>query len=144
MKITRQRIVNTIFILSFPFFIQGCTAVALTAVGLVAGVGIDHSLSGIAYKTFTLPADELQVATMKTLKKMDMEITKQKRTKNGWEIEALAVNRSISIELEELSANTTRMRVVANQNELFFRDSATATEIIVQTADTLDQDHYRG
>ena len=38
-----------------------------------------------------------------------------------------------------MSSRTARMRVVANEGEFFFKDAATATEIIVQTAATLDQ-----
>jgi len=34
----------------------------------------------------------------------------------------------------------TRMRVVANQGAIFFKDSATATEIVLQTAQTLQDD----
>ena len=40
--------------------------------------------------------------------------------------------------LERLTPQATRMRVVANEGALFFKDSSTATEIILQTAQTLE------
>jgi len=74
---------------------------------------------------------------------MDMKVTTDKRTKALHIIEAVALDRIIEIELEPLTRRTTRMRVVANQGQIFFKDSATATEIIVQTATTLDTQSAR-
>jgi hypothetical protein len=72
---------------------------------------------------------------------MDMKVVtdgKDKKNKGLHVIKASAVDRIIEIELERLSRRTTRMRVVANKGTIFFKDAATATEIIVQTASTLD------
>lgn len=116
---------------------------AATGTGLAAGAGVDHTLSGITYKTFSVSRNELRFATLKTLHRMDMKVTTDKRLKNLHTIEAVALDRVIEIELEPLSRRTTRMRVVANQGQIFFKDSATATEIIVQTATTLDTQSAR-
>ena len=52
----------------------------------------------------------------------------------GFEIERARLGRrEIEVELEMLSAQATRMRVVARDGGLFSYDGATATEIIVQT-----------
>lgn len=128
------------FLFCSLLFLQGCAAAALTAGSMAAGQGIDHTLSGISYKTFAASIDEMRVATFKTLARLDMAIISQAKTKSGWEIKAAAYDRVIEIELEALTRRATRMRVVANQGGLFFRDAATATEIIIQTADTLDME----
>ena len=117
--------------------LPGCAAVALTAGSMAAGEGVNHTLTGISYKTFATPIDELKVATLKTLKRLDMGVEDQKQVKAGWEITAKAYDRTIEIELESLTRRATRMRVVANQGEIFFKDAATSTEIIIQTAETL-------
>jgi len=117
--------------------LTGCAAVALTAGSMAAGEGINHTLSGITYKTFATPIGELKVATLKTLDRLDMGIIEQTRTPSGWEIVAKAYDRKIEIELEALTKRATHMRVVANKGEIFFKDAATATEIIIQTAETL-------
>ncbi|MBI4638485.1 MAG: hypothetical protein HY727_19265 [Candidatus Rokubacteria bacterium] len=51
---------------------------------------------------------------------------------------ALAADRTIEIELDRLTAQTSRMRVNAKQG-WFFKDRATAGEIIVQTERTLEE-----
>lgn len=118
--------------------LQGCAAIALTAGSVAAGAGVDHTMSGIVYKTFASSMPEMRLATLKTLKRMDMEVVRDEKTDDGWEIEATAIERKIEIELEALTKRTTRMRVVANKGNIFFKDSATATEIIVQTAGIVD------
>ncbi len=42
--------------------VAGCTAVAVTAGGIAGSTGVNHTLSGIAYKTFATPVDELHHA----------------------------------------------------------------------------------
>jgi len=59
------------------------------------------------------------------------------KTETGWEVSATATDRVIEIELERLTDRTTRMRVVADKGEILFKDTATATEIILQTAQDL-------
>jgi len=118
-------------------FAGGCTSMALTAGSMVAGQGVDHTLSGISYKTFAASMDDMRAATFKTLDRLDMDITDQVQIKAGWKILAIARNRRIEIDLERLTRRATRMRVVAHEGEIFFKDAATATEIIVQTAETL-------
>lgn len=120
-------------------FLQGCAATALTAGGLAASTGINHTLSGIVYKTFVTPVGELRQATLETLVLMEIEVTQDVETAAGWEIGATASDRRIEIELESLTPRTTRMRVIAHMGKVFLKDSATATEIIIQTIETLDR-----
>jgi hypothetical protein len=123
---------------------QGCAA-GLTLFGAGAGVsggtGVSYTLDSIAYKTFTAPVEDLQGATLKTLKRMDITIKENKADEsgNGRRIVAVASDRTIEIELDRLTTKASRMRVNAKQG-WFWRDRATATEIIVQTAQTLE-DH---
>lgn len=120
-------------------FLQGCAAIALTAGGLAAGTGVNHTLTGITYKTFNTPVNKLRLATLKTLHRMDIKVTNDRKVEFGREIMAVAVKREIEIEFETLTKRTTRMRVVVSDG-VFFKDGATATEIILQTAETLDRE----
>ena len=117
--------------------LQGCAAVALTVAGVAGGAGINHTLNGIAYKTFNNSLAELRAGTLRTLEDMDMTVIEDSETDDGWEIKATAIEREIDIELEQLSKRATRMRVVANEGEIFFKDAATATEIIIMTAENV-------
>ena len=101
------------------------------------GAGVNHTLSGIAYKTFNNSLAELRAGTLRTLEDMDMTVIADSETEDGWEIKATAIEREIDIELERLTKRATRMRVVANDGEIFFKDAATATEIIIMTAENV-------
>ncbi|WP_300297374.1 hypothetical protein [Ferrovibrio sp.] len=102
------------------------------------GSGVEHTLSGITYKTFTASANEVRFASLKALDRMGMKLTSDTETPEGWKLVAAANQRTIEIEIERLTNTASRMRVVANKGDIFFKDSATATEIILQTAEALD------
>jgi Protein of unknown function (DUF3568) len=111
---------------------SGCAAVALTAGGVAAAVGVNHTLNGIVYKTFSEPLPKVKRATLTALKQMEIPVEAVEKTKQGELIKAKAANRAIEVEFEALTPKTTRMRVVAD-SEALIKDSATATEIILQT-----------
>ena len=119
----------------------GCAALALTVFGSGAGIGASTSsnylLDSIVYKTFTVPEQGLRKVTLLTLKRMAIQVKENQATEAGTKIVAQAGDRTIEVELDRLTAKTTRMRVIVKQG-WFFRDRATATEIIVQTERTLD------
>jgi hypothetical protein len=125
----------------------GCAAAGLTVAGAGAGVGmasgVDHTLSGTVYKTFSAPVNELRLATLRTLDRMDMPLTRDEQTAAGWTIGASATQRSIEIELERLTRSTSRMKVTADKGDFFFKDSATATEIVTQIALSVDEQRNR-
>jgi predicted secreted protein len=121
--------------------LQGCAGVGLTLFGVGAGItggtGVNYTLDSIAYKTFATSEEELRAATVKTLKRMAMDVTENHATESGRQIMAQAGERTVDIELDRITSRTSRMRVVVKQG-WFFRDRATAGEIIVQTDRTLD------
>lgn len=126
-------------------FLNGCAAVAptlfATGAGVAAGTGVQHTLNGIAYKTFAVSQKELRFATLKALKHLDMKVEKDQphEKERIHMIVARAFERTIEIEVEALTSRTARLRVVANQGQIFFKDAATATEIIMQAAHQVDR-----
>lgn len=121
---------------------QGCAAVGLTlfgvGAGVAAGTGTAYTLDGIAYRTFTAPLEDLRRATVVSLKRMDIVIEGDTETAEGRQIVAKAGDRMVEIELQRLTARTTRIRVTAKHG-IIFRDRATAGEIIAQTESALDE-----
>lgn len=132
------RNIGSISILSVALLLGACAPVAMTAGGIAGGAGVNHALNGISYKTFTAPVRQVRAATLKSLSRMEMKVTSDAKSDAGWRIEAAAAERTIEIDLEVLTPATTRMRVVTNNGGLFFKDSATSTEIILQTAQRLE------
>jgi len=125
--------------------LQGCVAgvglaVAAAGAGVGMGAGVEHTMNGIVYKTFTASTNEVRFATLKTLDRMGMPLTADEKSDEGWKLTATAAERTIEIELQKLSEESTRMRVVANEGKIFFKDASTATEIILQTAQVLQKD----
>jgi len=122
---------------------SGCAAMALTLFGTGAGISASSStsylLDSIVYKTFTIPEPGLQVATLRTLKRMAIEVKENQATEAGTKIAAVAGDRTVEIELDRLTPRTSRMRVNV-MHGWFLRDRASATEIIVQTERTLAED----
>jgi hypothetical protein len=113
--------------------LTACVPLALTAAGVGMATGVSHTLGGMVYKTFTAPQAQVKRATLNALGRMQIKVTEIKR-KNGTEtIFAKAGDRDIEIELEGLTPTTTRMQVTARKDAGLLRDSATATEIIIQT-----------
>jgi hypothetical protein len=121
----------------------GCASVGLTLLGVGAGVssgtGVNYTLDSIAYKTFAASEAEVRAATLRTLKRMAMDVTENGATETGRQITAVAGDRTVDIELDRITPKTSRMRVNVKKGWLF-RDRATAGEIIVQTENTLDNE----
>lgn len=111
--------------------LAGCESIAVTSFGLGASTAISHSLTGIAYRTFTLPMVNVAQGTHGALARMGFKVESARKSGTGEIITAKGNEREISIELERLSVTSTRMRSVVKQG--LFYDSATATEIILQT-----------
>lgn len=124
--------------LTCALFLAGCAPVAMTAGGIAGSAGVNHALNGVAYKTFAAPVRQVRTATIRSLNRMEMKVTNDMKQESGWRIEAVAAERTIEIDLEALTPSATRMRVVTNKGGFFFKDSATSTEIILQTAQRLE------
>ena len=120
---------------------QGCAAFGLAilsaGVGTATGHSVSYNLESIGYKTFTAPVETLETATLKALKGMDITVKSREQTEGGLKITAQAGDRDIDIELDRLTSQTARIRVDATHNWVF-KDRATATEIILQTARVMD------
>ncbi len=122
------------------FCLSGCAAVGLTLFGVGAGVAtgtsVAYTLDGIAYRTFTAPLPQVESATRTALDRMGIKVDSTANTEQGRAIRATTSDREIEIELERVSPKTTRIRTVAKQG-VFFKDRATAGEIIFQTEKVL-------
>ena len=129
-----QRLSRGLRILVIPALagmLAACDPITLTALAVGAGAGIQHTLGGIAYKTFSAPMPKVRGAVSGALAHMDIKVGATEKIDNGVRIKARAADREIEIELEALTSKTTRMRSTARNG--IFMDSATATEIILQT-----------
>lgn len=128
---------RSILVALLAMLLSGCDPVSLTVFGVGTAAGVQHTLTGIAYKTFTVPLPRMRTAVNQALSQMDIKVGATEKMSNakGERIKARAADRDIEIELEALTSKTTRMRSIARSGLLL--DSATATEIILQTEKAL-------
>ena len=128
----RIRVVLSRFSAAFAFAtLSACNPFAATAVGVGASAGIQHTVGGIAYRTFSAPLPNVRAAVRDALDYMKIRIGSTYKIDNGVRFRARASDLEIEIDLESLTPNATRMRSTARNGLLM--DSATATEIVRQT-----------
>lgn len=131
-----RRVAAAASLLAAAALLAGCEPLSLAALGIGGSAAVNHKVSGTPYRTFTAPLARVKIASMGALKRMGIKAESTTKTENGELITARAGKREIEVELESLTPNTTRMKVVAREGGLFY-DSATASEIITQTGKSL-------
>jgi hypothetical protein len=97
--------------------------------------GIQHTVNGISYRTFTASMPEVRAAARTALGRMGVTNITLHKTEEGEVISAKAGDRNIEVELTSITLKATRMRTMVRNGVLM--DSATGTEIILQTERTL-------
>jgi hypothetical protein len=118
---------------------SGCASVGVSLAGLGAGVGMNHYTNNVTSRTFTEPLADVRQAVHEALKRMAIAVEGTAETGAATMITAKAGTREIEIELEPITANTTRMQSIARREGSLFLDSATGAEIIAQTEKILAQ-----
>ena len=124
-----------------------CVILALSGCALCLGVvpaavsggaaGVDYTFTNSAYKTISAPVADVEAALKKALKKMDIKETKRKAEEDKVIVTAVTGDLDIYIDLEKVTPTATNIKVNAKKG-VFFKDKATATEIIVQTENNLE------
>lgn len=135
-------------VLALALMASGCVAAAalpalgLSAMGDVAGAGakagIDYTFGGTAYRTFSAPLDDVRCAVLQSFTDLEIDITEDETPDDGSaRISAEAFKRTIIVQLEPVTPALTRLKMVVRRG-WFGRDRATSTELIEQTARTLN------
>ena len=127
-----RRAAVAVAILVVAALVSGCETLALAGLGVGGTAAVNHKMTSTPTRTFTASLNKVKLASIGALKRMGIQHDVIKKVENGEIITARVGKRAIEVELESLTANTTRMRVVARDGG-FFYDGATASEIIVQT-----------
>ncbi len=114
--------------------LYGCAAV------LVAGAagGVQYTYNNIAYKTYPQNYDTTYNATMRVLKRMGINVAGEKVTNRGKIVVCYTLNLKIEIAFERITDKTTKVKVDAQKGR-FFKDKATATEILIQVGKELGE-----
>ncbi len=127
---------------------SGCAALALPAIGMsmmgdaaggVAKAGVERTMSGAMYRTFSAPLADVRDAVRQSFRDLEIETTEDELLIGGGAtIVGEALHRHITVRLESVTPALTRLKLVVRQG-VFGRDRATASELIDQTARALDE-----
>ena len=118
--------------------LAGCDPVTYgSATALPPDAGVERTFSGVTMKTFAAPLGSVGTATLQSLNYMDIDLAEVRKNAQTWDISASAGKRVVDIHLEAVTPKMTYMRVMVDQGDPFMKDGATATEIVLQTADAL-------
>jgi len=130
-----RKLVRLPVLFGIGVLLAGCDPVSLTVFGVGTASGVQHTLNGISYRTFTASMPQVRTATLGSLNRMGIKVSSREKTKEGEVIKASANERDVEIELDAITPSTTRMRTTVRNG--LFMDSATGMEIIIQTEKAL-------
>ncbi len=125
-------------LLCLALALSGCALMAFGVPAAVSGgaAGVNYSFTNVAYKTISYPVADVEAALYKALKKMDVKEMRRQAEAGVVSITAITTYLDIYIDLEKVTPTVTNIKVNAKKG-VFFKDKATATEIIVQTEKNL-------
>ena len=123
----------------------GCTGIELPALGaaaLSAGVGnavragTEYTVTGTAYRTFTLSLEDLAAVVRRTMDRMDLPVTQAEVHGTQLKFTAEGIDRTVQLSLTPISGAVTRLGIAVKRG-IILRDRATASEIVTQIEQTV-------
>ena len=106
--------------------------------GLRGGAaGVNYSFTNIAYKTISYPSADVEAALHEALKRMNIREVQREATGELVSVTAATARLDIYVNLEKVTPTLTNIKVNAKRGP-FFKDKATAAEVIVQTMESLE------
>ncbi|MEC5386557.1 DUF3568 family protein [Uliginosibacterium sp. H3] len=111
--------------------LNGCAALAVSLAGAGAGAGLSHQMNGTASRTFSEPFSKVDDASRIAAKRIFLQVDEVASISSSQVTKARVGDMDITLELEALSPNLTRVSVKARK-DMFRVDGATAQEIVVQ------------
>ena len=125
----------------------GCTGIELGAVGVAAlsagagsvvKTGTEYTLTGAAYRTFTLPLQDLAVVLRSTLARMEFSVDEASVVDGDLVVVAGGIDCAVHLRLTAITPAVTRLRVSVRKG-LILRDRATTSEIVTQVERSIDR-----
>ena len=122
----------------------GCTGLELAPLGaaaISAGVGnavksgTEYTLIGTAYRTFSLPLEDLSMVVRRTLERMELPVTEATVHNTRLTLIAEGIDRTVKLTLTPVSPSMTRLGITVKSG-LIVRDRATTSELVTQIEQT--------
>ena len=99
--------------------------------GNAVRAGTEYTMTGTAYRTFSLSLEDLVGVTRRTLERMELPITEAEAHDERLTLRAEGIERTVRLTFTPISPTLTRLGISVKQG-LVRRDRATASEIVTQ------------
>jgi hypothetical protein len=118
----------------------GCTGIELSALavaalsagaGSVVKTGTEYTLTGVAYRSFSLSLEELAAVVRAALDRMQFTVEEAEADDYELVVVAGGIDRTLHLRFTPITPGVTRLRVAVTKGRLFL-DRATASEILTQ------------
>jgi hypothetical protein len=118
----------------------GCTGLEVAALGAAAvsagagsvvKAGTEYTLGGTAYRTFSVPLDDLAAVVRGALGRMQLDVEHARAVEGELVVVATGVDRTVHLRLTPITAAVTRLKLLVKQG-IVRRDRATGSEIMTQ------------
>ena len=126
-----------LLVLGACLLLAACEPAAIAILGAGASTALRYNIDGVAARTFTAPADVVKGASLAALERMGLTVDGTDALDTSELIRARSANRDIEIEVEPITKQATRVRIIARGGTWFY-DNATAIELVQQTEKILD------
>ena len=102
---------------------------------LIVKTGTEYTITGVAYRTFSLSVDDLASAVRTSLDRMQFTVEAEA---DDYELLFVAegIHRSLRLRFTPITPGVTRLRVAVKKGWIFL-DRATASEVLTQIDRTL-------
>jgi hypothetical protein len=129
--------------------LHGCAAIPLAVLagplldvggGVLVKTGTEYSARGTAYRTFSLPVEQVHAAVLETFRRTQITVTRDDASPKHDRIAGKLYRRNVDVELLPLTPVLTSMELVVKRN-ILASDKATASELLAQTEHILLPEH---
>jgi hypothetical protein len=129
--------------------LHGCAAIPLAVIaaplldvggGVLVKTGTEYSARGTAYRTFSLPVEQVHAAVLETFRRAQITVTRDDASPMHDRIAGKLYRRDVHVELLPLTPVLTSMELVVKRN-ILASDKATASELLAQTEQILLPEH---
>jgi hypothetical protein len=129
-----------LLVVGLASLLAGCTGLELPALGaaaLSAGAGsavkagTEYTMTGTAYRTFSLPLEDLARHVRHTLERLELPVTSAAAHGPRLALTAEGIGRTVRLELVPISPALTRLKLSVKQG-VIRNDRSTASELIAQ------------
>lgn len=114
-------------------------AILSSSASSVASNSVERTFASGTARTYTASAPEVGSAVIRAIGRMGFRITKDRTTRDHIrDIRAQSTMRYVDVVIMPVASNATRLSIIVDSGSVLSRNSATETELLLQTTAQLE------